>query len=233
MGWVVGVEGVDEAWGEVGVVGGFGFDEVAVGAGFFDEGAVHPLEAFGGARHSKLWLRPAAEACQHHFGGFLGGVGGGGVDFVGEDEAEVLAADAVEGFGGAAEEGDRARGEVEGVFGLGGDAEVEGDVEAFQEVVEGAHPDVADHDVGGLEDGGDRSRVGEAEEDGFGGEGVGFAAAEAGAVAEDFVVGVVDELSLGWEKGVVDAGAQGFGGFVAAGAFTGGAFQALASRDSG
>ncbi len=46
----------------------------------------------------------------------------------------------------------------------------------FEEVVEAAHPDVANHDVGGLEDGADCAGVVHREDDGLGAEGVGFAA---------------------------------------------------------
>ena len=48
---------------------------------------------------------------------------------------------------------------VDDVFGLGGDAEVVGDVEFFEEVVEGAHKYVADHYICGLEYGHYRARV--------------------------------------------------------------------------
>jgi hypothetical protein len=69
----------------VGVVGGFGFDEAAVGRGVFDEGGVHPAEAFGGAGDGELGFRSTAEAGEHHFGRFLGDVVGGCVDFIRQD----------------------------------------------------------------------------------------------------------------------------------------------------
>jgi hypothetical protein len=118
---------------------------------------------------------------------------------------------------------------MEDVFGLGGYAEVVVDLEAVEEVVETAEPDVAQHDVGGLEDGADPLGVVHGQADGLGAEGVGLAGAETGAVAQDLVVGVVDEVPLGGEEGGVDAVAQRFVGFGAAGAGGLGALEDVAT----
>ena len=248
---VGGYEGVDEAWGEVGVVGGAGADEAALAleggealAALFaihcfgvvevlDEEAVHGAVALGGGGEGELGLRATAEAGEHHFDGFFGDRLGGGVDFVGEGGGEGLAADAVEGFGGAAEEGGRSTWVVDGVFGLGGDAEVVGDVELFEEEVKFAEPHVADHDVGGLEDGHHRAGVVGGLDDDLGAEGAGFAGAEAGAEAEDFRLTIHAEVELVGGEAVEDAGAELFEGVGAARPTAGGGGEAAACGDSG
>ena len=59
---VVGVEGVDEAGGQVGVIEGAGADEVAVGAvAFFAEGFVHVAVALGGRGDGQLGVLTTAE----------------------------------------------------------------------------------------------------------------------------------------------------------------------------
>ena len=99
-------------------------------------------------------------------------------------------------------------GQVEDVFRLGGDPEVVVDVELFEEIVEAAHPHVAKHDAGGLEDGGDGVWVVHRHENSLCRERKGLARAESGAVAQKHVAGVVYKLLLGWEEGVVDLGAE-------------------------
>jgi hypothetical protein len=66
----------------------------------------------------------------------------------------------------------------------------------FEEVVEAANPDVADHDVGRLEDGPHGVGVVEGEHDRSSAEGVGLARAEASDVADDLFVFAVEKLLL-------------------------------------
>ena len=230
--FIIGIEGFDESGGQVGVICGFGFDEAAVGAiTLLDECAVHPFVTFGGGCNCKLGIFAAAEAGEDHFASFLGDICGAGVYFVGEAEGEVLAADAVPRLCGAAEEGGGAERGVDDVLGLGGDAEVVFDLVLFEEVVEAAHPDVAQEDVGGFEDRADGAGVVEGQDDGFGAEAAGLAGAEAGAEAEDQVGGVFDEVALGWEEALDDAGAEGVVVEGAAGAGAERGLEAWACRD--
>jgi hypothetical protein len=85
---------------------------------------------------------------------------------------------------------------VQFVFWLGGDAEIEVDTVFFEEIVEAAHPDVADHDVGGLEDGAHGVGVVEGEHDRSSAQGVGLARTEACDVADDLLVFAVEKLLL-------------------------------------
>ena len=66
----------------------------------------------------------------------------------------------------------------------------------FEVIVEGPHPNVADHDVGGLEDGSDGAYVFEREKNSFRAECKSLASAETSAVAQDFVAGVINKVPL-------------------------------------
>ena len=118
---------------------------------------------------------------------------------------------------------------MKNVFGLGGYAEVVFDAVFVEEIVEGTHPHVADHDVGGLEDRADGAGVVHGQEDGLGAEGAGLAGTEAGAKAQDLVLHVVHEVALRGQEALVDALAHSFVGFGAAGAGVLGLLQDVAA----
>jgi hypothetical protein len=83
------------------------------------------------------------------------------------------------------------------VFGLGGYTEVVFDAVFLQVVVEAAHPNVPQKDVGRLEDGSNGAGVVHGEHQSLGAKASGLTGTEPGAEAEDQVLVVVYEVSLG------------------------------------
>jgi hypothetical protein len=88
---------------------------------------------------------------------------------------------------------------VQDILGLRRDSEVVLDLKVFEKLVEGTHPNVPEHDVGGLEDCCGGVWVVETQKYSLCAEGKGFAGSKSGAVAQNLVVGVVYKLTLRWE----------------------------------